>query len=468
MFDPTDLASGILRTGMPQRGGTIAETIINSVPAGSISDATEKKLYTEFAATVKKLLGAQVGNQQAASIEGLKTARVFAQKAAQASANSGRNPELGYVAKVYQQFADELTDRALSPMGKDILINQADKAAMLDELVPLVQRFNPRAAEALAKDVAEANTLRDLRSIQSLWVNAGNAAEATAAQQGAKAGISSSGLGEAFSTPVRSTGRAAGSFLGRRLDATMPRTLQVASDVAERTGLTNPEAMRRVGGPLAVGLGSSILNYTPVGATGMTPDVLSQLGGAGEAAGAAPGMGMASGAGQAGAMGAGGAQATPGVTGLQRALSGLALFNPTLMGAMTMTPEQRQMSQNAIQAINNLETFTDSFIKAGGGQGPIGGNITKLRSAGGGKGRTFQQEKNRLTVALAPVLGVTPAEVDTMLPDVTDDKNQAAGKIASLRRQLQTTLQASQQTGLSGLGLSGNTGTPSLLSGLMR
>lgn len=456
-FDPTDLASGLLKSGLPQRGGTIAENLINQLPANAISDRTERKLYQEFAKTVKDLLGAQVGRQEASGLQALEASRVFAQKAATV-AGDFRNPEARYVAQVYRNFADELADRALSPAGKNILLSPAEKQTLVEAITPAIEAVNPKAAAGILDDITKATSLRDFRALQSKWVQAGRAAEDIALASSQKAGITASGIGEAMSTPVRSTGRAVGSFAGRRLDKSMPGLLQAASNLAQSAGLTNPGLQTTIG---AVGLPAAtntITNYE-------TPNT-----------GGAATMDMAQAAGGMGGRQAPGPSALPqepgmagGVSDLQRAYMGLAAFNPSLMGAMTMTDAQRQSSQNAVQAINAVDTLGKTLLRAGGGQGPIGGTISKLKGkVGGNAARTFQQEKAKSAIAIAQALNTTPQEVAGLLPDLTDTDVEAAGKIETLKNQLRTTLQASQQTGLSGLGFSGVAGSPSLLSGLMR
>lgn len=452
-FDPTELASmTIKKTGMPVRGETMAEQIINTLPGGAISPETRKDLLEETGAVVEQLLRAdRMPLADTPAIEALRAARVFQSKATQTTDR--------YVAKFYRDFAQELSDKALAPGGRAIAITPAEKQQLLEDLLPRISVVNKQAVKQFQDDINAAETIADIRNLQAKWVTAGGAADQAAREAAQKAGYTKTGLGESLGTPIKSTGRFVGQKLGTVAERTMPKAIQTGTNIARGVGLTDPARMTLLGAMAAPATAGAIYNYQqPVLAQGeglMTPEGMAGLGAGGGASALGQGMGA-------------GPQGQPAISELQKAYMGAALFNPTLMGAMTMTPEQRQASAGAVQALQAVNTFEKALRSAGGGQGPIGGTITKLKGVGGGSARTYEQKRREASRAIGQALGQDPAIVLEDLPSVTDTADQAQAKIETLKQQLRVALQASQQTGLSGLGFSGNTGTPSLLSGLMR
>lgn len=404
--------------GFGAPGGMANDLVANET---SIGDTAGKKIMATVNRSVQNMLGGssgKIGQQAADPLDVLKESRVFRKLGAQAGDKGYRgagNAEQAGVAKVYNQLADELEQRAFTPGGQSVPITDELKSEIVKNLDP-VKGINPTTHQALVDQVANAKTIDDLRAIQAPFVRANQAFNKTEKVANAKGGMSATDtlklaapvVGNSTFGPAGLAGGLAMSALGTKAaDRVGASTLGKISDV-----LTNPTMKKVIAGAGPV-TGQVVAGSPNFAQQGQPVNNLTQ------------GAGMEQNPYATGGMQAPGS--SPQQQALEMAMIGLA--NPYTAGQYTnlasaLIPEvQKATTANA--ALQHLE---QTYGQAGGGQGLLGGLLARLGGAiTGGPASVYGGQQEQLNKQLQ-ALGIS-----TPLPQLTNNAEGAQAGFSTLQ-----------------------------------
>jgi len=404
--------------GFGAPGGMANDLVANET---SIGDIAGKKIMATVNRSVQNMLGGssgKIGQQAADPLDVLKESRVFRKLATQAGDKGYKgagNAEQAGVSKVYHQLADELEQRAFTPGGQSVPITDELKSEIVKNLEP-VKSINPTTHQALVDQVANAKTIEDLRAIQSPFVKANKAFNATERATNAKGGMSATDAlklaapvaGNSAFGPAGLAGGLAMSALGTKAaDRVGASTLGKISDI-----LTNP-TMKKI-----IAASGPVTGQVTAGSPNFAQE-------------SQPSNNMNMGAGmEQNPYATGGMQApvsSPQQELLQRALIGLEnpyyadKFAP-LAGALV--PE----IQKATTANAALQQLEQTYSQAGGGQGLLGGLMARLGGAiTGGPASVYGGQEEQLNKQLQ-ALGIS-----TPVPQLTNNQPGAQAGFSTLQ-----------------------------------
>lgn len=136
--------------------------------------------------------------------------------------------------------------------------------------------------------------------------------------------------------------------------------------------------------------------------------------------------------------------------GLLPNLGGISsILSPTGM----LSGEQQSTVAKTQQAGSALNDLAGAFQKAGGGQGMIGGLLSSLGGkVTGGDAKAFESSIASTASLIARATGADPQTVMNQMPKLTDSKGAAITKLTKLQDLLDTTANATQQTGAQTMG----------------
>lgn len=409
--DVGGISAGATKAGM----GTGAPSLVNDLMGSetAIGDTAAKKISAQVGKSVQNMLGGpngSVGSQLADPLDVHKQEQLFRSLASNATKGAQPTPEQAAVSRVYNSIADELHQRAFSPNGTAVPLTDDIKSKVIDGLAP-IRDVNPTAYGQLIKEVHGADTAEDLKGLQSKWVGLDKALNITNKAADASGGLSTSSIA-AGTAPV--AGAVAKGVPGVLMGA---GAAAIKSPTADRAGaamatrlakvLTNP-TMKKIltkGAPVAGQVVAGAPNLVAPPVTGATP-----------MGGMVTGNTM-----QPGQVQPGGAQSSPQTIAFQTALAGMAdpyvasSYAPLLQSLLPGV----QHAQTAQAALTGAE---GAFQQAGGGQGLLGGLLSKLGgSITGGPAAAYSQQAEQLKQQLL-ALGV-PASAIPQLTQTSDAAN---------------------------------------------
>ena len=336
------------------------------------------------------------------------------------------------VGNLYKGVASELKDRIFAPGDQDIVIPDAEKSALTDQVSQAVGAVNPKAAEAIVGKIKGAKTYSDLSSLESDWVKVSQALQK---QQDLEQ--------KAFGTSVGEMGRqtlpVAGSLVGMGGPKSLAGAglgLATASKGAEKTGATLLGGLSKItGSQTAKKLIPMLTTMGAVGAANLPNDI------------PAPNSANINGATPAVATQPQGATPMNPVSGELSQMTGMMGMDPYLTSALagpvgTLAP----IAQKYNVAQNLLGSLGGAFQNAGGAQGGGQGLLTQLSGMlPFTAAHAYNQQVQAVASQLSALLGISPQAAMGLAPNF-----------------MQTPQVAEQR--LSGMG--GMLGNPSLLSGL--
>lgn len=326
------------------------------------------------------------------------------------------NPDQLAKYNIFKGLADHSKEAAFG--GENPLpLSDENKAQIIAELDPIKQ-INPTAYNSLVNEVSGAQNVQDLRPIQKPLVDAHQALQATSKAADNAGGSTTADVVKQVA-PV--AGLATAGPLGAAAGI-LPTLLN--SQAADRVGagtlskisdlLTNPTMQKivREGTPAATQVVANAPNYVPNPAQGGAAAMNPQM----------PGM-----PGQQ-VPGAGG-PTSPDMLALQSGLIGLQ--DPYMAG--TYAPLVQAMApqlQKAAEAQAALQGLQGTFQQAGGGQGLIGGLLSRLGGAlTGGPASVYGAQAGQLQHQLG-ALGVPISAV----PQLTNTPQAAAQGFGTLQQ----------------------------------
>lgn len=349
-----------------------------------LSPADEKKILSFVDNSYRKL--PQSINGTTDNMSALQLSRAFADQGrslttqAQTAAGSAKTG-LQASAKVYDNLASSINDEIFSPAGKAVIIPPAEKDALAQSIRQQGQNINPQAAEQIAKDVENAETYKDLRSVQAKWVVANQGLQKTENIAANNYGTTTKDLiagGLPIAGAIAGGGKGAIAGLGAAATSSAGIDKAGSSALSGLSGLlTNPNFQKSVAGTSkAAGIG---IANTPNYVSPNQP-ITNQLGGAMQPNGQLNGQlnGQSQGQPQAGL--ANGADTNN--SNLVAQLDAMMTANPALAPSLapilaSLVPQVQQ----AGAASSALQNYIQTLGQAGGGQGPVGGLLSTLGGA---------------------------------------------------------------------------------------
>ncbi len=408
---PVDVTGLISEKGGP---GMVNDLVNNETAVGANAG---NKIIQTVNKSVQNMMGGNsgsIGSQAADPLDVFQQAKVFEKLGADAADKATRtgNAEQAGVANVYKNLADELHMRAFTPGGVAVPLTDEIKGQIIDGLSS-VKDINPKAYAQLTGEVSNAQNAADLRPLQSLWVRANQAFDKTAKIENMGGGTSASTIAAgtaplAVATPHGLLASAAGVALkSQPADRAGAAALNKLSDFTSKAAASKiipalvksgTLAMTNAPNDVASPNGASLTNNLTQGGT--TPGATMQP------------------------------QQNPLNELYQTLLSqeqsgaGLTPGSGNLVSALQAITPMIQKQQLAQPVISNLE---QSFNNAGGAQGLGGGLVSKFTGLiPGTAANTYQNQQTSAAATLAQLLGISPAEAATMLPNVMQSPSTAA------------------------------------------
>lgn len=343
--------------------------------------------------------------------------------------------------KVYKQLANELEDRAFgTSSGNPLPLTDEAKSTIIGGLDPL-KDLNPSVHGNLVNQVGNAQTIQELRPLQSLWVRANQAADQTARSADRTAGTSASQA--VGNMPL--AGAVAGGPHGLLAGMT---AMALRSPSADRAAIPLVEN----GGSIMSKIGDSSLPGKLGAATGVTAGTANNII-QGETN---PGSGTLSSMDPNAQTNMAPGQAAPG--GLSRNdLITMALYSPNAFQALMPTDTQKQGLVNTNIAENAL---------TGLGNAPGGGILSSIEGKLG-LGSTGEYARKADTAAqevAAALPGTDPNAIKRQLTDYMSGGANISEAITALLSRLHGATQAQQTPGSQLLGLNGGQQPQSIMS----
>lgn len=356
------------------------------------------------------------------------------------------------VAQTIHSRIDGLTNDANIPLSDEL------KQSVIDKLAPL-QKINPQAYQDLVSQIPQMSSLYELRTPQAFWVRADNAVKASQINQQAGSAISPreilgnmgvlGGGGLGFALGGGPVGALAGAAAGRALES--PLASRGAASILSGLSKAGSSNLPAATGSLLGGASGSIFSNLPAEANSSNINAGVNM---------PPAQQPTQMPTQAPAPGGGASD-------IGQILGTLALYSPSALSSLMLSPQQRSTSQAAETAMTNLSGLGSLYSQAGGGLGTFGGEVAKLRGKVTGSDiAAFNSTVDSVANNIAMATGLPMDAVKQQLPKLTDKPEAAAQKMQNVQQLLNTALQSSQQTGLTGLGFTGLGGGLSALSGL--
>lgn len=420
------------------------ETAIGQNAGNKILGVTNK--------AVQNMMGGSqgsIGDQTADPLDVLQQSRLFrnlASTASDSATRTGNAEQLG-VSKVYNGLADELETRLFNPNGSPVPLTDAVKSKVIDDLAPL-KDISPNAYSNVVSDVTNAQNAQDLRPIQSLWVRASQAAGKTAAITDKGAGTSAADIARGAGVPVGVSGAHPLAAVGSAL---------LSSPAANRAGAG-------ILGKIGTGLGSGGAISSLLQPTG---GVLGSLAGnLGNLAGQ-PSANSNIGLNNTALTSSNANTGSPTVNGqpsnlFQSLVPGsnvsptyepialqamLGMFDPSLLnsgGVEGNAANAEGMLQKAQTAESLLPQLEAEFNQAGGGQGLIGGVLSRLSGILPGSTASIYNKQAGQEAQALQAAGVPASEAN--LPSLTQN-GQSAQDVLENVQSLLSALGATPQVG---------------------
>jgi hypothetical protein len=397
----------------------VNQSINNMVP-GSVDKVTNRAGEGTFTYEPGALQHALPENVFAQSQKMDKLAAESYNKAYDKMGNVTNSDELTK-GQAYAKVADELQNRAFNTNegATPLPLSDTSKQAIIDKLAP-IKDVNPQVYDHYVNAVQNAQTVPELRPLQASMVNASKAYDSTQRILSKGGGLSGAdfarGVVGLASNPVKA---AAGVALNHpAADRAAAATLKKLSSV---TGKATASKMI----PL-------LTRSAAIGATNLPNDAGSPTASAIPGGGGAPNSDITN---------AGSSYMQP-----QAAQSPLAQIYSTLLAQEQAAPTvlgpqfastlgalapALQKQQLAVPAITNAE---QGFNQAGGAQGPMAGELSKLSGLiPGTAAHTYNAQQSSAAAALAQLLGISPEAAMNLLPQLTQSQGTAAPQMGGLQ-----------------------------------
>lgn len=314
--------------------------------------------------------------------------------------------------QTYSKLGDELQSRAFGTNGSNPLpLTQEAKDSIIQQLQP-VKDINPAVYNHYVSGVSNANTVQDLRPLQAPMVRGSQALNATGNIAATK-GLSMSDI-------------ARGTIGAAMSPASKVAQLAVASPLADRTGAS---LLGKIGGVTDKNsaLVSKILPLTAKIATitgaNLPNDVASS-----QSNSAIPSQGVNSMQPQNGTAQNPLAQLYNAILSQSQTPTGIS--GNLISTANTLAPLV-QKQQLAAPVISNL---LSAYQNAGGAQGLGGGLLSHLTGLiGGTPANTFNNQANAASAQLSGILGISPTQAQSMIPQLMQTSQTAAPQVGGLQ-----------------------------------
>lgn len=440
-LDISDITGNFTKSGTPIDPVNLSFTqqILNKTHGLSAND--EKTILNNVNTEVSKLNTSINGNTD--NMSALALSRALANKAddlriAASSAAGSSKTGLQSSSSVYDEISKELNDRIFSPGGKDILLDSGAKQDLIQQVASSVAPINKQAALQLQQDIEGANSLRDLRAIQSKWIVANKALQTTENIAGKNFGMNTGDLMRA-GLPI--AGAVAGGGKGLIAGAVGAATSSQGVDKALAKGFSTVADAGK--GPLGTIFRNPVTGITG-GALGTATGTLNNAVQGNNNAGVGDMLpqdnsqipqGLPTGGGDPQAM--------------QRLLT-LALYSPGALSSLAPSPLQQQNVSSALSAETALRGLPSP---------PTGGIMSNI--AGhlgiGGTGEYQRQAASAAEQVANAIPGADKAAIQRQLTDYMAGGKNISSAITELLSRLQSVAQSNQQTGLQGiLGFNGS------------
>lgn len=338
------------------------------------------------------------------------------------------------MSQIYGKMASYLKDASFSPDGITPLpITDDMKSQLIDQIAPL-KNINPKVYSSEVQNITNAKNLSELNDMQTNWVQGQKALTKGAITGAVNTGTSASDIAAgiapiSLSHPVMTLAglamksptadRLATSALGKISDTTNMGTDSNASILSKALGLGNkdsglvakvlPLATRAAavtGANIPNDISSSSVQSnniipTPAGATPMNPTATAQnpL-----------------------------AQLYDEIIAQSQSPTGIS--GNLISTANTLAPEL-QKQRLAIPVLSNI---LSAYQNAGGAQGLGQGLVSKLTGlVSGTPANTYNADSGAAAAQLASILGISPQEAATLLPQLTQTPGTAAPQVSGIQ-----------------------------------
>jgi len=330
--------------------------------------------------------------------------------------------------KVYKQLADELENRAFGTNGANPLplVDEA-KQQIINELGG-IKDINPAVHAHMVDQINNAQTIQELRPLQSLWVRASQAGQATAKAADRMGGTTAGGAVSGLPIAGAVAGGPHGMLAGVAAQALRSPTVdRAAIPIVEKGGallsqLGKSKAPGLLGGAMGTGIATSnnLINGTNSDTVGATMQNNNNMGGVTGAPTGQPG-------------------------GLTRDdLITLALYSPSAFNSLMPNDAQKQNVSNATSAEAAL---------TGLGEAPHGGILSNIEGSMG-LGRTGEYQRQAASAAeqVSKALpGTDPAAIQKQLTDYMAGGANITDAIQALMTRLHAVSQSNQSAGMQSL-----------------
>jgi hypothetical protein len=442
--DITDIGGNFDKNMAPinAAGKSVTQQILDQTHGLSVGD--QKAILTNVDLELNKLpstVGGQTDNVSAFNLS-----KSFANKAGDladqaATAKGSAATSLQATSDVYDQLAKELQDRTLSPGGQDITLSPAGTQALKDGIVKQLGTSEPKAATQISNDIDAASnpdgsiSARSLRTIQAKWVVANKGLSASQQMADRYGGMTTADLAKS-GLPI--AGAIAGGGKGLVAGAAGAITKSPQLDASVAGGLSKLAGVTSKNSPLVSKIVPLLSRIT--GATaGNLPNDASALPNSVQSNSAIP-----AGVPQQGANAVNPTTGQPVTTDpLQQLYSEIIAQSQTPTGisgnlvstANTLAP-QVQKQQMAAPVIANL---LSAYNNAGGPQGMGGGLLSRLSGLiPGTAANTYNSQEGAAAAQLASILGITPQQAMSMIPQLMQTQGAAAPQVGGIQSVLQS------------------------------
>jgi hypothetical protein len=316
--------------------------------------------------------------------------------------------------QTYSKLADELESRAFgtTPGSTPLALTDDAKKSIIDQLAP-VKDVNESVYNHYVGTVQNANTVQELRPLQSSMVNASKALESTQRIAAKGGGLSGSDIARGAAGMATSPVKAAAGMV-------------LNSPAADRAAASTMSNLSNVTGKASASKILPLLARTAaISATNLPNDVGEPTNaesgniGAGTAQGAAMQPDILSSINQ-----------SPLIQAYNTALTGgFGIGSPYTSALTTLAPQAQKLET----AAPLLQQLVGGLGAAGGTQGPLAGGLTKLTGIiPGTAANTYNREQGSVASIIAQLLGISPQSAMGALPQLTQAPGTAAPQLSTL------------------------------------